>query len=90
MFSASSSHVEAKEKRKRRPSRWGTPTTSKSHDNTIITASIPLPLGPPLTQSAVSLENIPVPSIDQQPPQSQVALSSKPSALNSMFSLSLL
>ncbi|VIO87188.1 Uncharacterized protein BM_BM7745 [Brugia malayi] len=88
MFSASSSHVEAKEKRKRRPSRWGTPTTSKSHDNTIITASIPLPLGPPLTQSAVSLENIPVPSIDQQPPQSQVALSSKPSALNTAPSTS--
>uniref|UniRef100_A0AAF5PI03 RING-type domain-containing protein n=1 Tax=Wuchereria bancrofti TaxID=6293 RepID=A0AAF5PI03_WUCBA len=87
MYSASSSHVEAKEKRKRRPSRWGTPTTSKSHDNTIITASIPLPLGPPLTQSAVSLENIPVPSIDQQPPQSQ-ALSSKPSAVNTAPSTS--
>uniref|UniRef100_A0A0R3RUZ8 RING-type domain-containing protein n=1 Tax=Elaeophora elaphi TaxID=1147741 RepID=A0A0R3RUZ8_9BILA len=82
MYSASGSHIEAKEKRKRRPSRWGTPTTSKSHDNTIITASIPLPLGPPLTQSAVSLENIPVPSTDQQPQQSQMALPSIPSALN--------
>ncbi|MCP9265731.1 hypothetical protein DINM_021107 [Dirofilaria immitis] len=87
MYSASSSHTEAKEKRKRRPSRWGTPTTSKNHD-TIITASIPLPLGPPLTQSAVSLENIPVPSTDQQPSQSQVALLSRPSALNTAPSTS--
>uniref|UniRef100_A0A915PIW4 RING-type domain-containing protein n=1 Tax=Setaria digitata TaxID=48799 RepID=A0A915PIW4_9BILA len=87
MYSASSSHNEAKEKRKKRPSRWGTPTTSKSHDNTIITASIPLPLGPPLTQAAVALENIPVPSTDQQP-QSQVALPSRPSALNTAPSTS--
>ncbi|VDK64255.1 unnamed protein product [Onchocerca ochengi] len=87
MYSASSSHIETKEKRKRRPSRWGTPTTSKSHD-TIITASIPLPLGPPLTQSTVSLENIPIPSTDQQPPQSQVALLSRPSALNTAPSTS--
>ncbi|VDO37447.1 unnamed protein product, partial [Onchocerca flexuosa] len=87
MYSASSSHIEAKEKRKRRPSRWGTPTTSKSYD-TIITASIPLPLGPPLTQSTVSLENIPIPSTDQQPTQSQVALLSRPSALNTTPSTS--
>ncbi|EFO19223.1 PHD-finger family protein [Loa loa] len=88
MYSASSSHIETKEKRKRRPSRWGTPTTSKNHDNTIVTASIPLPLGPPLTQSAVSLENIPVPSTDQQSPQLQVALPSRPSALNTAPSTS--
>ncbi|VBB30680.1 unnamed protein product [Acanthocheilonema viteae] len=88
MYSAGSSHIDAKEKRKRRPSRWGTPTTSKIHDNAIITASIPLPLGPPLTQSTVSLENIPVPSTDQQPAQSQVTLPSRPSALNTAPSTS--
>ncbi|VDK80067.1 unnamed protein product [Litomosoides sigmodontis] len=88
MYSASSSHTETKQKRKRRPSRWGTPTTSKNHDNTILTASIPLPLGPPLTQSAVSVENIPVPSTDQQLQQSQVAVHSISSALNTAPSTS--
>lgn len=80
MYSPSSSHIEAKEKRKRRPSRWGTPTTSKNHDNNIVTASIPLPLGPPLTKSVISLENIPVPSTHQQS-----KLPSRPSAHYGIF-----
>lgn len=85
MHSADGNDVIAKERRKKRPSRWGTPTTSKTKESANVTASIPLPLGPPLTQSAVSLENIPIPSTNQHPSLPQVNLPPRPSALNSML-----
>ncbi|VDM47436.1 unnamed protein product [Toxocara canis] len=69
--------------RKNRSTRWDTPTTSVQ--NTNVTASIPLPTGPPVQQT-ISLDTIPVPNraAAMCPPISpHVALAAGPSSLNS-------
>ncbi|KHN72460.1 PHD and RING finger domain-containing protein 1 [Toxocara canis] len=74
--------------RKNRSTRWDTPTTSVQ--NTNVTASIPLPTGPPVQQT-ISLDTIPVPNraAAMCPPISpHVALAAGPSSLNTSPSTS--
>uniref|UniRef100_A0A915CBD3 PHD-type domain-containing protein n=1 Tax=Parascaris univalens TaxID=6257 RepID=A0A915CBD3_PARUN len=75
------SNIAGTSTRKNRPTRWGSPTTSVQSTN--VTASIPLPTGPPIQQT-ISLEAIPIPNrTNMRPPISpQIALAAAPSSLN--------
>ncbi|VDN03298.1 unnamed protein product [Thelazia callipaeda] len=81
MYSTRSNQIDAKEKRKR-PTRWGTPTTSNINTHAIVTASIPLPVGSPETDVVVSVENIPIPSTNQNSHLSQATVPSRTSAVD--------
>ncbi|VDN19103.1 unnamed protein product [Gongylonema pulchrum] len=81
--------AESVERRKKRPSRWGTPTTSYGKETDSVTASIPLPVGPPLTQpEVICLENIPIPSSNKRLSPSQQSVIAQPSVLNTTPSTS--